>query len=202
MSEWKNKQNKTETKTTQSKNKKYRSERSLQSKSFSISLYFYYFGGSLGSWHPLPLQRHCSLCSHITDPGQELIQLKNIFLFLCSFSSCSLCSLVLPVTESHGMGQSESQGNGRRHLTAVPDLCHRGTKLLTMTSAASALSLLFGAGTNPEQTDSMHLSKAIFEFIETKWSSWTNYAFININILILKLMLLNIYLLNKYYYIY
>lgn len=73
------------------------------------------------------------------------------------------------MTESHGMGQSESQGNGRRCLTAVPDLCHRGTKLLTVTSAASALSLLFGAGTNPEQTDSMHLSKAVFEFIETKW---------------------------------
>lgn len=117
----------------------------------------------------LPLQWHCSLCSHITDPGQELIQLKNIFLFLCSFSFCSLCSLVPPVTESHGMAQSESQGNGRRHLTAVPDLCQRGTKLLTMTSAASALSLLFGAGTNPEQIDSMLLSKAVFEFIKTKW---------------------------------
>ncbi|XP_030804651.1 syntaxin-binding protein 6 isoform X2 [Geospiza fortis] len=36
-------------------------------------------------------------------------------------------SLVPPVTESHGMGQSESQGNGKRHLTAVPDLCHRVT---------------------------------------------------------------------------
>lgn len=73
------------------------------------------------------------------------------------------------MTESHGVGQSESQGNGRRCPTAVPDFCHRGTKLLTVTSAASALSLLFGAGTNPEQTDSMHLSKAVFEFIETKW---------------------------------
>lgn len=73
------------------------------------------------------------------------------------------------MTESHGMAQSESQGNGRRHLTAVPDLCQRGTKLLTMTSAASALSLLFGAGTNPEQIDSMLLSKAVFEFIKTKW---------------------------------
>lgn len=152
---------------TQSKNKKCRSERNLQSKSLSISLYFYFFGGSLGSCRSFPLQWHCTLCS--CDPGQELIQLKNIFLFLCSFPSCSLCSLVPPVTESHGMGQSESQGNGRRHLTAVSDLCQRGTKLLTMTSTASALSLLVGAGTNPEQIDSMHLSKAVFEFIETKW---------------------------------
>lgn len=33
-----------------------------------------------------------------TDSCQELVQLKNILLFLCSFSACSLCSLFLSVT--------------------------------------------------------------------------------------------------------
>jgi len=53
------------------------------------------------------------------------------------------------------MGHRESQGNGRRQLTTVPDLSCRGTKLLTTVCAVSALQLVFGASTNAEQTDSI-----------------------------------------------
>lgn len=77
------------------KTKTPRYARSLQSRSVSISLrsylltFWWLFSPSLMVLH---------FVRSYTDRSQEPIHLKNIFLFLCSLSACSLCSLVLSVT--------------------------------------------------------------------------------------------------------